>query len=137
MGWRYLLFALGGMTLFLWALRFFVFPLEESPRFLVGRGRDADAVAVVQRIATFNGRECALTVDQLRSAGEAAAASAHVKEGEGEGGERRRRKVLSESSVFTVRHVKALFATRKLAWSTSLLIALWGACGDALAVVCC
>ena len=43
MGWRYLLFALGGMTLFLWAVRFFVFPLEESPRFLVGRGRDEEA----------------------------------------------------------------------------------------------
>ena len=51
MGWRYLLFALGGMTLFLWALRFFVFPLEESPRFLVGRGRDADAVAADIRAA--------------------------------------------------------------------------------------
>ena len=76
MGWRYLLFALGGMTLFLWAVRFFVFPLEESPRFLVGRGRDEEAVAVIQRIAKFNGRECRLTVDQLRAAGEAAAVAA-------------------------------------------------------------
>ena len=74
MGWRYLLFTLGGMTLLLWAIRFFVFPLEESPRFLVGRGRDEEAVAVIQRIANFNGRECRLTVDQLRAAGEAAAA---------------------------------------------------------------
>lgn len=120
MGWRYLLFALGGMTLFLWAVRFFVFPLEESPRFLVGRGRDEEAVAVIQRIAKFNGRECGLTVDQLRAAGEAAVADADAKEGE------RKHRILSESSEFSVKHVKALFATPKLAWSTSLLIALWG-----------
>lgn len=121
MGWRYLLFALGGMTLFLWALRFFVFPLEESPRFLIGRGRDADAVAVIQRIAKFNGKECRLSVDQLSAAG----AAASEQEGEADR-ERRRKRVLSDSSVFTFQHVKALFATRKLAWSTSLLIALWG-----------
>ncbi len=120
MGWRYLLFALGGMTLFLWAIRFFIFPLEESPRFLVGRGRDEEAVAVIQRIAKFNGRECSLTVDQLRAAGDAA--SADVMEGE------RKRKILSESSEFSAKHVRALFATPKLAWSTSLLIALWGVC---------
>ncbi|KAI0694933.1 MFS general substrate transporter [Cerioporus squamosus] len=119
MGWRYLLFALGGMTLFLWAIRFFVFPLEESPRFLVGRGRDEDAIAVIQRIAKFNGTECRLTVDQLLAAGEAASAKA---------GERKHR-ILSESSEFTVKHVRALFATPKLAWSTSLLIALWGIIG--------
>ncbi|RDX40469.1 MFS general substrate transporter [Lentinus brumalis] len=121
MGWRYLLFALGGMTLFLWAIRFFIFPLEESPRFLVGRGRDEEAVAVIQRIAKFNGRECSLTVDQLRAAGDAA--NARVMEGE------RKHKILSESSEFSVKHVRALFATPKLAWSTSLLIALWGIIG--------
>ena len=55
MGWRYLLFTLGGCTLLLWAFRFFVFKLEESPRFLAGRGLDAEAAAVVQRIAAFNG----------------------------------------------------------------------------------
>ncbi|RPD76912.1 MFS general substrate transporter [Lentinus tigrinus ALCF2SS1-7] len=121
MGWRYLLFTLGGMTLFLWAIRFFVFPLEESPRFLVGRGCDEDAVAVIQRIAKSNGRECRLTVDQLRAAGEAA----DMKDSEGG----RRQKILSESSELSVKHVRALFATRKLAWSTSLLIALWGIIG--------
>ena len=120
MGWRYLLFTLGGMTLALWAIRFFVFPLEESPRFLVGRGRDADAVAVVQRVAAFNGVQSSLTVDRLAAVGEEALAIAGKSEGE-----KARKNVLSESSVFTVEHVKNLFETPKLAWSTSLLIALW------------
>ena len=123
MGWRYLLFALGGMTLFLWGLRFFVFPLEESPRFLIGRGRDAEAVAVIQRIAAFNGRTSRLTVEDLQSAGEAAAGRDVNADGE------RKRKLLSDSSVFTIQHIKALFETPKLAWSTSLLIAVWALIG--------
>ncbi|KAI0641052.1 MFS general substrate transporter [Trametes meyenii] len=123
MGWRYLLFALGGTTLLLWAARFFAFPLLESPRFLVGRGRDADAVAVLHRIAAFNGRTTDLSVDDLEAAGRAVAAKA------GEAGEGERRAVLSRSSVFTADHVKGLFATPKLAWSTSLLIFLWGIIG--------
>jgi hypothetical protein len=121
MGWRYLLFALGGLTLFLWGLRFLLFPLLESPRFLVGIGKDAEAVAVIQKMAEFNGKSCSLTIGDL----EIAARDAALKE-EGNSG---RRKVLSDSSKFTIDHVKALFATRKMAWSTSLLIALWGVIG--------
>ncbi|KAI1790843.1 MFS general substrate transporter [Ganoderma leucocontextum] len=124
MGWRYLLFTLGGMTLLLWAIRFFVFPLDESPRFLVGLGRDADAVAVVQRIAAFNGTSSTLTVDQLARVGEAAAVASVQAEGT-----TGKKQVLSKSSVFTMQHVKSLFETPKLAWSTSLLIALWGIIG--------
>ncbi|KAI0370954.1 MFS general substrate transporter [Pilatotrama ljubarskyi] len=123
MGWRYLLFTLGGMTLLLWAIRFFVFPLYESPRFLVGRGRDAEAVAVVQRIAQFNGTTTALEVRDLEAAGEAVLSAK-----DGEAGKREKR-VLSKSSVFTLDHIKGLFETPKLAWSTSLLIFLWGIIG--------
>ena len=119
MGYRYLLFTLGGFTLLLWGLRFFLFKLEESPRFLVGLGKDAEAVAVIQRIATFNGKECSLTVDDLQRAESEVVGD--VKAGDG-----KRRSVLSASSDYTIGHVKALFKTKKLAWSTSLLIAIWG-----------
>ncbi|KAL6308820.1 MFS general substrate transporter [Sparassis latifolia] len=120
MGWRYLLYTLGGITLVLWAVRFFLFRLEESPRFLVGRGRDAEAVAVVHRIAQFNGRVSSLTVEQLELAGEKAGAGECAAGG---------RKLLSQSSMFSMGHIKALFVTPRLAWSTSLLIALWGIIG--------
>lgn len=107
----------------LWALRFFVFTLFESPRFLAGKGLDAEAVDVIQRLAAYNGRTCSLTVEQLVKVGE----MAREKDGmppvdEVQG----KRKVLSQSSSYTVDHIKALFKTRKLAWSTSLLISLWG-----------
>jgi len=39
------------------------------------------------------------------------------------------RPLLSKTSVFTMTHIKALFATRKMAISTSMLIALWGTIG--------
>ena len=117
MGYRYLLFTLGGFTLLLWGLRFFLFKLEESPRFLVGLGKDAEAVAVIQRIATFNGKECSLTVEDLQRAESEVVGD--VKAGDG-----KRRSVLSASSDYTIGHDKALFKTKKLAWSTSLLIAI-------------
>lgn len=120
MGWRYLLFTLGGFTLLLWALRFFVFNLEESPRYLVGRGHDEAAVAVIHRIAAYNGRTSSLTVDQLTQAGEEARQKYAAENRTSSP------KVLSQSSSWSIDHVKALFETKKLAWSTSLLISLWG-----------
>ena len=120
MGWRYLLFTLGGATLLLWALRFFIFTLLESPRFLAGRGQDFEAAAVVQRLAKYNGRTCGLTAEQLIKAGEAARERYSITQPEG------KHNVFSQSSDYSISHVKALFKTRKLAWSTSLLISLWG-----------
>ncbi|KAI0087699.1 MFS general substrate transporter [Irpex rosettiformis] len=122
MGYRYLLFTLGGFTLLLWGLRFFLFKFEESPRFLVGLGKDTEAVAVIQRIAAFNGKECTLTVEDLQRA-------EFDVMGETEAVDERRRGVLSASSDYSIGHIKALFKTKKLAWSTSLLIAIWGIIG--------
>ncbi|KAF9023811.1 MFS general substrate transporter [Hymenopellis radicata] len=108
MGWRYLLFTLGGVTLVLWSIRFFIFDLVESPRFLVGIGKDAEAVEIIHKIAAYNGKTSSLTLDDLRKA----AGELNVK-----------------TSVYGLDHVKALFKTRKMAMSTSLLISLWGVIG--------
>ncbi|OJA08971.1 hypothetical protein AZE42_13988, partial [Rhizopogon vesiculosus] len=116
MGWRYLLFTLGGITLFLWGIRFFVFTLLESPRFLSGIGRDAEAVEVIHKLAKFNGRTSSLTVEELEAPERAAGARSSSQE---------KRNILSKSSKYDPVHVKALFATPKMAWSTSLLIAIW------------
>ncbi|KAI1816383.1 MFS general substrate transporter [Poronia punctata] len=61
-GWRYFLFTLGGITLFVFFLRTIVFRLRESPKYLIYKGRDADAVQVIQHIAKVNGRTCNLTM---------------------------------------------------------------------------
>jgi hypothetical protein len=124
MGWRYLLLTLGSITLFLWAIRFFVFTLLESPRFLSGIGRDADAVEVIHKLAEFNGHESSLTLEELEAPGRAAGARSSSLE---------RHKILSKSSKYDPVHIKALFATPKMAWSTSLLIAIWGKDTDIIA----
>jgi hypothetical protein len=120
MGWRYLLFALGGLTLLLWVIRAFVFPFYESPRYLLGRGREADTVQVLNAIAAYNGSTSTLSEEALADAGRRATGN-----GEGAAGGKRKQ-VLGVDSNYRLRHLRALFSTPKMAWSTSLLIALWG-----------
>ncbi|KAH6644117.1 sugar transporter-like protein [Boeremia exigua] len=54
MGWRYNLIILGVVTLVIFFLRFFVFTFHESPKFLLARGREAEAIEVLHKIAKFN-----------------------------------------------------------------------------------
>lgn len=54
MGWRYEVIILGCVTLFIFFLRFFVFTFHESPKFLLSRGREAEAIEVLHKIAKFN-----------------------------------------------------------------------------------
>lgn len=63
MGWRYLMFTLGAITLGVFFLRFVVFRFKESPKFLVYRGKDEKAIAVLEYIAKFNKRECGISHD--------------------------------------------------------------------------
>jgi hypothetical protein len=116
-GWRYLIFAIGGLTLLSWVVRFFAFPLYESPRFLVGQGRDGEAVNVLRSVARYNGVEdkVEMSEEMLKEAGREAGETEETETG-----------VLAKNSKWNFKHVKALFATRKMAFSTSVLIALWG-----------
>lgn len=61
MGWRYLMFTLGAITLGVFILRFFVFRFQESPKFLVFRGYDDKAIAVLEHIAKLNKRSCGVS----------------------------------------------------------------------------
>lgn len=54
MGWRYQCIVLGAMTLTIFFLRFFVFRFYESPKFLLSKGREAEAIEVLHKIAKFN-----------------------------------------------------------------------------------
>ena len=63
MGWRYTLICLGAICLVIFSLRFVVFRFQESPKYLLYRGRDDKAVEVLQNIARFNGRESGITLE--------------------------------------------------------------------------
>ncbi|KAJ7074915.1 MFS general substrate transporter [Mycena belliarum] len=118
MGWRYLLFILGALTLILSFIRFFAFNLLESPRFLVGIGKDQGAVDVIHQIAAYNSTTTTLSVEDLICVEKRATEDSSAM-----------RPMLSKTSIFTSAHVNALFATRKMAISTSLLITVWGIIG--------
>ncbi|KAF5004581.1 hypothetical protein FDECE_8911 [Fusarium decemcellulare] len=66
MGWRYLMITLGGIAIFLGLIRILVFKIPESPRYLLSKGKDAEAVAAVNHIARFNRKPESLTIDMLQ-----------------------------------------------------------------------
>lgn len=114
--------------LILWGIRFFLFKLTESPKFLMGRGRDADAVAAVHLVATYNKKTIELTEDSLKLAGESAdigrvSSSSKAVDASAKGA------LLRQLEKFDASHIKALFATPKLAWSSTLVISLWALIG--------
>jgi len=67
MGWRYLLFTLGGVTIIVFLLRSVFFDFQESPKFLIYRGKDADAIKVLHTIAQYNKTTCNLRLEDLES----------------------------------------------------------------------
>ena len=109
--------------LLLWVVRFFIFHLYESPKYLMGRGRDAEAVEVVHKVATYNGTTSKLTVEMLRDAGQLSGLDQTDRDAFDTGA---KAAVLRKLSSLNGSHVRPLFATRKLAYSTTLLIILWG-----------
>ncbi|KAL4072455.1 major facilitator superfamily domain-containing protein [Scleroderma yunnanense] len=125
-GWRYYLFAMGGVMMVMWILRFFVFNLQESPKYLMGRGRDEEAVASVHRVAAINGKTSNLSVEHLK---EAAMLAGDSNGNDGEMDTSAKAAAMRKLSKFDANHVKPLFATRKLAYSTSILIILWALIG--------
>ncbi|KAJ3799869.1 MFS general substrate transporter [Lentinula aff. detonsa] len=123
MGWRYNFYTLGGITFLMWFLRYFIFNLQESPKYLLAKGRDEDALKVLQHIAHINGKTLSLTLAQLQAVtGENIVTKTP--------GPMSNWQIIKRSfSSFSLSHVKPLFSTRRLATNTSLTIALWGLIG--------
>lgn len=62
---------LGAIAIALAIIRIFVFKMPESPRYLLSKGRDADAVEAVNYVARYNGKPETLTLDMLKRIDEA------------------------------------------------------------------
>ncbi|KAF7339216.1 MFS general substrate transporter [Mycena venus] len=75
-GWKYLIGALGVVTLVIFISRILLFRLQESPRFLVHAGRPAEALTALQLIARFNGYSILASELQLADVDDTAAATA-------------------------------------------------------------
>ncbi|ELQ34135.1 hypothetical protein MCOR27_005970 [Pyricularia oryzae] len=120
MGWRYFVIAMGGMTLVMFVIRFACFTIHESPKYLMGKGRDEDAIRIVQEVARRNGKTTRLTIEDLRACepegyvaqtGATAAMKRHLLEN------------------IDGSHVKTLFSSRRLGISTGMIMAIWALIG--------
>lgn len=126
MGWRYFLIAMGGLSMIMFVIRFVFFTIYESPKYLMSRGKDAEAVAVVHEVARRNGKTSYLTLENLtqydtlaegredRIPAQQTSAVAAL--------ERNLEKV-----NFT--HVRSLFSTTRLGISTSIVTIIWAFIG--------
>lgn len=112
--------------LFLALVRMLVLPMAESPKFLMSIGKDEEAVAVIHHIAKVNGVTSTLTVERLRKAaapwadGSADAATTKFSVWE---------RARNSMSDLRGEHIKAIFSTRRLAYSSSLIILIYGLLG--------
>lgn len=143
-GWRYLVFTIGAFTLVCFFLRFVVFQIPESPKFLLSRGRDAEAVEAMKRFATLCGRplpDDMLSVGILRSAAgqdglmdEQATTATVPPRQPGLVG-----KVKHSIAVTTfnarslskpsLAHIKPLFASFSMGYTTAVIWAIWALIG--------
>ncbi|KAF1989387.1 putative sugar transporter [Aulographum hederae CBS 113979] len=121
-GWRYFIFSLGVLTLFMFACRFFLFHLYESPKFLLSRGRQSEAVAVVHGIARHNKTHTWLTEEILDAIGGHPGEEDYLGPSATELG---RRKL----SAFSLEVLRPLFKERLLGITTILLWFIWAAIG--------
>ncbi|TQB74715.1 hypothetical protein MPDQ_004366 [Monascus purpureus] len=122
MGWRYFTYTLGALTFLMWMCRFFIFHLYESPKFLLARGRQEEAVATVQGIAYTNKTQTWLTVEVLDEIGgypeEGTSQSLSIKE------------IIERNlSKFSFQRIAPLFETKRLAITTILLWICWSTIG--------
>ncbi|CAK7219983.1 hypothetical protein SBRCBS47491_004035 [Sporothrix bragantina] len=72
MGWRYLYIAAGSLVLLMAAARGLLIHLHETPRYLLGRGQDADVVDFLTDLAATYHRPCDLTLEDLQACGSVA-----------------------------------------------------------------
>ncbi|KAF2260096.1 sugar transporter [Lojkania enalia] len=124
MGWRYFVLTLGALTFMMFICRFFLFHLFESPKFLLSRGRQSEAIAVVHGIAYHNKAQTWLTEDILNSIG-----------GDPEVTQDSKLSTLEifhrSLSKFSTQRIGPLFANKKLGLTTCLLWFQWATIGMA------
>ncbi|KAF8723420.1 hypothetical protein AX14_009311 [Amanita brunnescens Koide BX004] len=116
MGWRY---TFGCLTFLVFIMRFLVFDLQESSKYLIAKGRDEEAIEVLQRLARRNGKTITLTLEQLQSIQDSSAVPSR----------KNWELIKSSFSSISLSHVKPLFRGRKLAINTTMVLSLWALIG--------
>jgi MFS family permease len=118
MGWRYFLIAMGGLAMIMFVSRFAFFTIYESPKYLMGKGKNDQAVHVVHEVARRNGKTSSLSQAELDGLDEGEAQSHSAT-----------RVVRQRLEKLKFNHIRALFDTPKRALSTTLIVLVWAFIG--------
>ncbi|GME57719.1 hypothetical protein GTA08_BOTSDO07905 [Neofusicoccum parvum] len=128
LGWRYAYWTFGAINFAMFAARF-IFRTYETPKWLLGQGRDEEAVRVIQKVAGRNGTETWLTIEHLRRIdAEIAAAqdpNASTAPPPAPATSRLKTTILARLQKFQPTKLRALFSTPRMAASTALIVLLW------------
>ena len=119
MGWRYFLIAMGGLTLLMFLVRFVLFTIYESPKYLMSKGRDEEAVRVIHEVARRNKKTATISVEDLK----ACEPDGYVAQTDTSAAIKRHLADLDGSNV------RVLFSTKRLGLSTGLIMAIWALIG--------
>lgn len=144
-GWRYFNFTIGAFTLACFFLRFLVFKIPESPKFLLSKGRDEEAVEAMKRFAAMCGKplpDDMLSVGILRSAAGQDGAMDDPSVDEfihekpkgviGKGIHNLRMLAFNARTIDitkTAQHIKPLFSSFALGYTTAVIWILWALIG--------
>ncbi|KIW97229.1 uncharacterized protein Z519_02621 [Cladophialophora bantiana CBS 173.52] len=122
-GWRYIMFTLGAITVAFVFLRILLFKIPESPRYLLSKNRDAEAVEAVNYVARFNRKPEPLTLAMLQQIDHSLGIASQTTDG------RKgltRKQILKENLAdFKTANVRRLFATRRLGQHTTIIWLIW------------
>ncbi|KAI0420668.1 sugar transporter [Xylaria grammica] len=122
-GWRFFIGTIGLVTFVMFFVRFGLFHLFESPKYLLSQGRQAEAVAVVHGIAYRNKKKTWLTEEILNAIADGEdeePAPVQVSAGS----------VLKQNlRSFSLGHIQPLFQNRKLGLTTALIWFCWASIG--------
>lgn len=108
MGWRYLHYTTGGIVLVLAILRVVLVRMGQTPKWLISQNRDVEAHQFLQKLAVKYDRHFDLSLQDLHQQGRVAGTEQ-----------------AAWSSLRIFKHFSSLFATRKLAWSYTVIIVNW------------
>ncbi|TVY78482.1 putative MFS-type transporter PB1E7.08c [Lachnellula suecica] len=108
MGWRYLHFTSGAIVLVMALARLTLIKMVQTPRWLICQNRDEEVIKILNDISLKANRPHDLTLEKLQAEGVV---------------------LHTEKSVWSMlrvkMHFKGLFQTRKLGWSTTVILANW------------
>ncbi|KAL4871690.1 hypothetical protein BDV12DRAFT_205993 [Aspergillus spectabilis] len=108
MGWRYLHFTCGGLVLVLSILRLILVRMKETPKWLASQNRDEELYQVLFTISERYNRPFSLKLEDLTSQGQVRNTEKSV-----------------WSALRLKSHFSGLFSTKKLTYSTIMIILNW------------